>query len=235
MASMDNFAPTPVEQADREFERFICSACHNLRELLREIRLRAELTPGSGGAPRSGCAPLEDMEDQIRAMESVLDGMVEYSIACGGGNVHSRIEIPIVLSQVLFQLDKQIQQSAAVVTQDHLPMVMGDSSQIATVLRHLLENAIKFHGADAPRIHISAKRVGNYWELSVRDQGPGIEAPYRERVFLPFKRLHGRDYPGNGLGLAICKKLIARHNGKIWVESEPGDGATFKFTLPTGQ
>jgi len=229
---MDNFAAMPVEQADQDFERFICSACHNLRELLREIRLRAEPTPGSGSATRSGCAGLEDIEDQIRAMESVLDGMVEYSIACAGENVHSRIEIPTVLSQVLFQLDKQIQQSAAVITQGPLPMVMGDSSQLATVLRHLLENALKFHGTDAPRIHVSARRVGNYWELSVRDKGPGIEAAYRERVFLPFKRLHGRDYPGNGLGLAICKKLIARHDGKIWVESEPGTGSTVVFTLP---
>jgi chemotaxis family two-component system sensor kinase Cph1 len=233
MALMDNFAATPVEQSDHDFERFICSACHNLRESLREIRLGAELTPGSG------CATREDIENQIRAMESVLDGMVAYSIACTGAGagegMHSRIEIPTVLSQVLFQLDKQIQESAAVVTQDPLPMVMGDSGQLATVLRHLLENAIKFHGANAPRIHVSAKRVGNYWELSVRDNGPGIEAAYRERVFLPFKRLHGRDYPGNGLGLAICKKLIARHAGKIWVESEPGRGATFVFTLPTGQ
>ena len=223
---MDNFAAAPVEQTDQDFERFICSACHNLRESLREIRLCAELMPDSG------CAPGEGIEAQIRAMESVLDGMVEYSLACAGESARSRVDMQTVLSQVLFQLDKQIQESAAVVTHDPLPAVMGDSSQLATVLRHLLENALKFRGADVPRIHLSARRVGNQWEVSVRDNGPGIEAPYRERVFLPFKRLHGRNYAGNGMGLAISKKLIERHHGKIRVESEPGGGATFVFSLP---
>jgi light-regulated signal transduction histidine kinase (bacteriophytochrome) len=157
--------------------------------------------------------------------------MVEYSLVCVDGNAHSRVEMKTVLSQVLLQLDKPIQESAAVVTQDGLPAVMGESGQLAAVLRHLLENAIKFHGPGSPQIHVSARRVGNEWELSVHDNGPGIEAPYQERVFLPFKRLHSRTY-GNGLGLAICKKLIQRHGGTIRVESEPGCGTTVLFSLP---
>ena len=132
---MDNLEPIPVSQADKDFEQFVCSACHNLRESLRGMRLRAEAEPGS------------PIEDQIHAMESILDGMVEYSVVCVGESRHARVEMTSVLSQVLLHLDKQIQESGAVVTHDPLPAVMGDPGQLATVLRHLLENAIKFRGS----------------------------------------------------------------------------------------
>ena len=216
---MDNFAPVSVEQADQEFEQFVCSACHNLRESLREIRVRAEDVPGCG------------IEAQIRTMELLLDGMLEYSVVCAAKNQPSRIEMKSVLSQVLLHLEKPIQESGAVVTHDPLPAVMGDYRQLAAVLRHLLDNALKFRGTAAPVIHLSARRDGMRWVLTIHDNGPGIESTYRERVFSPFKRLHGREYPGNGLGLAICKKLVERHDGKIWVESEPGSGTSILFTL----
>jgi light-regulated signal transduction histidine kinase (bacteriophytochrome) len=216
---VDNFASTPVDQADREFEQFICAACHNLRESLREIRLRTEDAPGCG------------IEDQIRAMESLLDGMVEYSAVWVVKNEPSRVEMKSVLSLVLVHLEKQMQESGAVVTHDALPAVMGDFRQLGAILRHLIENALKFRGEAAPVIHLSAHRDGMKWVLGVHDNGPGIESTYRERVFFPFKRLHGRDCAGNGLGLAICKKLVERHDGKIWVESEPGGGTTVLFTL----
>ena len=222
---MDNFTTAPIEQADKNFEQFICAACHNLRESLREIRLRGELASGNGRANGEG------IEDQIRAMELLVDGMLEYSGVCATGNQCSRVEIERVLSQVLVHLEKQIHSSGALVTHDPLPVVMGDSHQLATLLRHLIENALKFHGDTAPVIHLSAHRDGIRWVLAVHDNGPGIESSYRERVFLPFKRLHGRDYAGNGLGLAICKKLVQHHDGKIWVESEPGRGTTVLFTL----
>jgi signal transduction histidine kinase len=202
--------PSP---ADLEFEQFVCAACHNLRQSLREIRLRAEIAPEC------------KIEDQIQAMEAVLKGMVEYSVACAGESRHSRVEMEGVLSQVLLQLNHEG------ITHDPLPTVMGDAGQLATVLRHLLDNALKFHGPGAPLIHISVKDDGPQWVFSVRDNGPGIESPYQERVFVPFKRLHGHDYPGNGLGLAICRKLIGRHGGRIWVESQPGFTAVL-FSLP---
>jgi light-regulated signal transduction histidine kinase (bacteriophytochrome) len=216
---VDNFALTPVQQSDQEFEQFICAACHNLRESLREIRLRTE--------EPSAC----DIEDQIRAMELLLDGMLEYSSVCAVKNEYSRVEMKSVLSLVLVHLEKQNQESGAVVTHEALPAVMGDFRQLATLLRHLIQNALKFRGDAAPVIHVSAHRDGNHWVLGVHDNGPGIESTYRERVFCPFKRLHGREYAGNGLGLAICKKLVEGHNGKIWVESEPGRGTTVLFTL----
>jgi signal transduction histidine kinase len=201
--------PSP-SLTDQEFEQFVCAACHNLRQSLRAIRLLSETVADRG------------IENQIQAMESVLSGMVEYSLACSGETVVARVEMEDVLQQVLVPLDKSL------VTHNPLPAVLGDAVQLATVLRHLLDNAVKFHGT---QIHISARQDASRWIISVHDNGPGIEAPYRERVFVPFKRLHGHDYPGNGLGLAICRKLIERQGGKIWVESEPGCGTTVLFSI----
>jgi signal transduction histidine kinase len=210
-----------ISQTDKDFEQFVCAACHNLRQSLRNLRLLVEDAPDSR------------VEEQICAMESTLKGMVEYSVACVSEGRHDRVEMEDVLKQVLLPLDSNT------ISHDPLPAVLGDASQLATVLRHLLDNAVKFHGADAPRIHISAKRDGPRWILAVRDNGPGIESPYRERVFTPFKRLHGHDYPGNGLGLAICRKLIERHGGRIWVESNvesnPGSGTAVLFSLTSPQ
>jgi signal transduction histidine kinase len=220
---MDNGSPPQaVPEADKDFEQFVCAACHNLRERLRNLRLQAELAAASDRP--NDC----QIEDQIRAMESILDGMVEYALAGVSQGQHSRVDLNDVLKRVLLPLDKHA------VTQDPLPVVMGDPEQLARVFRHLLENAIKFNGDAAPQIHVSAKRGGPEWVLSIRDNGPGIEAAYQERAFTPFKRLHGRSYPGNGLGLAICRKLIAKHGGKIWMESAPNgsSGTTVLFCLP---
>lgn len=218
---MDNFAPPRVEQADKDFEQFVASACHDLHQSLRELRLRAE------------AAPDIQLEEPIQAIESVLDGMLEYAGACASNLPHSRVEMRNVLDQVLVHLDQQVQESGAIVTNDPLPAVMGDAGQIAAILRHLFKNVLKFRGQTPPAIHLFAQRMGLHWVFGVRDNGPGIEEAYQERVFLPFKRLHGRDYAGNGLGLAICRKLIEKHDGKIWVESKPGDGTTILFSLPS--
>jgi len=201
--------PSP-SYTGQDFEQFVCAACHNLRQSLRSIRLLSESVPDSG------------IENEVQAMESVLSGMVEYSLACSGETVLARVQMEDVLQQVLVPLDKNL------ITHNPLPPVLGDAAQLATVLRHLLDNAIKFHGT---QIHVSARQDGSQWVFAVHDNGPGIEAPYRERVFVPFKRLHGQDYPGNGLGLAICRKLIERQGGKIWVESEPGCGTTVLFSI----
>jgi light-regulated signal transduction histidine kinase (bacteriophytochrome) len=121
----------------------------------------------------------------------------------------------------------------AEVTHDPLPTVQGDAKQLGLVLQNLVGNALKFHGEAPPRIHIAARRDGQHWVFAVRDNGIGIDPKHTERIFGVFQRLHTRrEYPGTGIGLAICKKIIERHGGRIWVESEPGRGATFFFTLP---
>ena len=112
-------------------------------------------------------------------------------------------------------------------------MVSADPAQLALVFQNLIANAIKFRGERSPVIHVGAERDGAFWRFAVRDNGIGMESQYAERVFILFQRLHTRaDYQGTGIGLAVCKKIIERHGGRIWVESEPGHGATFHFSLP---
>jgi len=127
-----------------------------------------------------------------------------------------------------------------VVTHDTLPQVMGDSRQLVQLFQNLIGNAIKFHADQPPQVHISIQQQENHshggvacWMFSVQDNGIGIEPRYFDRIFLIFQRLHNREeYPGTGIGLAICKKIVERHGGQIWVESELGKGSTFRFTIP---
>jgi signal transduction histidine kinase len=119
------------------------------------------------------------------------------------------------------------------VTYDPLPKVMADPLQLSQVLQNLISNAIKFHGDEKPHIYISAEQKGKEWVFSVSDNGIGIPAEHSERIFEIFQRLHNKkEYPGTGIGLATCKKIVERHGGRIWVKSEPGKGSTFYFTIP---
>jgi light-regulated signal transduction histidine kinase (bacteriophytochrome) len=139
-----------------------------------------------------------------------------------------------ILERVLANLQRAIEESGATVTHDPLPTVMADATQLAQLFQNLIGNAIKFQSDHPPTIHVGAEQ-GNRsaWLFSVRDNGIGIEPEYAERVFHLFQRLHTRDkHPGTGIGLAMCKRIVERHGGQIWVESEPGQGSTFYFTLP---
>ena len=121
----------------------------------------------------------------------------------------------------------------AIITNDDLPTVTWDIGQMRQLFQNLIINAIKFQSQESPRIHVSAKKRGNEWIFSVKDNGIGINPQYKDRIFMIFQRLHSReDYPGTGIGLAICKRIIERHGGRIWVDSEIGKGSTFYFTMP---
>jgi light-regulated signal transduction histidine kinase (bacteriophytochrome) len=137
------------------------------------------------------------------------------------------------LNHVLEGLAVTIRETAAEITWDPLPTVRADATQLGQLLQNLLGNALKYRGERPPRIHIAVERQGERWQLAVRDNGIGIDPEYAERIFLVFQRLHTRDeYPGTGIGLAICQKIVERHGGQLLVDSQVGQGATFSFTLP---
>jgi light-regulated signal transduction histidine kinase (bacteriophytochrome) len=126
-----------------------------------------------------------------------------------------------------------IRESQAVITNEDFPAVNADASQLVQLFQNLLANAIKFRGEDIPRIHVSVRDDEREWVFSVRDNGIGIDPHHADRVFVIFQRLHTREeYPGTGIGLAVCKRIVERHKGRIWFESEPGKGSTFSFTIP---
>ena len=146
----------------------------------------------------------------------------------------SAVDMGNVFRRALANLTPAIEESRAVITSEELPEVLGDASELEQLMQNLLSNAIKFRGAAAPLIHVGTVRAGSTWTISVADNGIGIAAEYQERIFVVFQRLHTRaQYPGSGVGLAICKKIVERHGGHIGVVSSPGGGVTFSFTMPT--
>jgi light-regulated signal transduction histidine kinase (bacteriophytochrome) len=143
------------------------------------------------------------------------------------------VDCNLVMRQILKNLEAAIREKNAVVKHDTLPTVVANSSQLQQVLQNLVNNAIKFHGDKAPEIEVRAERNGMEWEFFVSDNGIGIAPEHADRIFVIFQRLHTREeYPGNGIGLSICKKIVERHGGRIWAEASVYGGTTFHFTLP---
>ena len=219
-----------LDRANADFEEFVSRAAHNLRESLRDVssysQLMAETYAGrldpDAGAFLEGAAH----------MESLLADMVDYWATATGDRPASRTDMEAVLNQALLFADKRITERAAIVTHDPLPAVVGNFDILAKVLHHLIRNAIEYCATPFPLVHISSRREDREWVFSVRDNGPGIAPALQGRIFGVFRRLHGREHPGNGLGLAFCKKAIERLDGRMWMESAPGAGSTFYFTLP---
>ena len=165
-------------------------------------------------------------------MQLLLAGVVDYWATSAADRRASRTDMEAVLTQALLCTDKLITERSAIVTHDPLPRVCADFEILTKVLHHLIRNAVEYCEAPFPRVHISSNRVGLELVFSVRDNGPGVDPAFRDRIFGVFKRLQGKEHPGSGLGLAFCKKAIEWHGGRIWLESTPGEGATFYFTLP---
>jgi light-regulated signal transduction histidine kinase (bacteriophytochrome) len=223
-----------LDRANADFEEFISTATHNLRESLRAVASYSQLMADtySGRLDSDADVFLGSIQDGVRSMQSLLTDIVEYWAADSLDRQPCRTDMEAALRQALLFADKQLKGSGAAVTHDPLPPVIGDFEILTKVLEHLIGNAIKFRGASHPRIHVSSKRADLETVFSVQDNGPGIDPAFLDRVFGVFKRLHGKEYAGTGLGLAFCKKAIERHGGRIWLESTPGAGATFYFTLP---
>jgi len=169
----------------------------------------------------------------VEGMQTLVEDILSFSRLVKRERPEGHADCNATLGQVLNNLTRAITESGAFITHDELPTVTADASQLVQLFQNLIENAIKFRGDDPPRIRISAERKGDKWLFSVSDNGIGIEPRFRERVFILFQRTDaGKKFPGTGMGLAICKKIVERHGGRIWVASTPGEGSTFYFTIP---
>ena len=224
-----------LARSNKDLEQFAYVASHDLQEPLRMVTSYVQLL-----ARRYKGKLDSDADDFIGfavdgavRMWKLINDLLTYSRVGIRGKESESTDSETVLNQSFNDLKVAIEENGAVVTHDPLPTVMVDRSQLGQLFQNLVGNAIKFRGNEPPRVAISASRNGNGWTFSVRDNGVGIAPEYSERIFIIFQRLHSRQkYAGTGIGLAICKKIVERHGGRIWVESEVGKGATFYFTLP---
>lgn len=226
-----------LSRSNDDLRQFAYAASHDLKEPMRTIasytQLLVQRYPDRLDA--DGQEFLRYVVDAVRRMDTLLSDLLTYSQHLGPkAAVFQPVDVQGVLAGVLMNLHAAIVESGAAVTHDSMPAdVNSDFAQLSQVLQNLLSNALKYRRRDVkPEIHISSQEKDDEWIFSVKDNGVGISPEYRDQVFGIFKRLHGRDYPGTGMGLAICKKIIERHGGRIWVESEAGAGSTFFFTIP---
>jgi light-regulated signal transduction histidine kinase (bacteriophytochrome) len=171
--------------------------------------------------------------DGAMRMQRLINDLLAFSRVGTRGKEFSRIALAEVMERVRHTLHAAIEESGAVVRVGELPVVWADETQMELLLQNLIANAIKFRGGKPPTIAVDSERQDGFWKISVSDDGIGIDPQYADRIFVIFQRLHAAaDYPGTGIGLAICKRIVERHGGHIWVTSAPGAGSRFSFTLP---
>lgn len=221
--------------SNRELEQFAYVASHDLQEPLRAVNSYAQLLARKyqGNLDAKADKYLGYIIEGATRMQQLINDLLEFSRVGTRGKPLQPTACETVLSQVLENLKVALFESQAQVTHDPLPIVMGDEIQLIQLFQNLISNAIKFRREEPPQVHISAVQRENDWIFGVLDNGIGMEPEYFDRIFTIFQRLHSRaEYPGTGIGLAVCKKIIERHGGSIWVESELGVGTTFFFTLP---
>jgi len=225
-----------LTRSNSELEQFAYVASHDLQEPLRAVagcvqilqkRYQGKLDTGADELIGHTVAG-------VNRMQTLIHDLLTCARITRSGREFVPTDLEIPFSNAMLHLETSLKETAAVVTHDPLPTVLADRGQMVQLFQNLLGNALKFHGVEIPKIHVGVKRVKNYWQIAVRDNGIGIEKEYLDRIFVLFQRLHTRaEYSGTGIGLTLCKKIVERHGGHIAVESEPGVGSTFIFTIPS--
>lgn len=224
-----------LKRSNEDLEQFAYVASHDLQEPLRMIRnylqllqqrYKTELDPNAHDF-------IDFALDGSKRMNQLIHDLLAYSRVGTHGKELVVTECDQALEDALANLTVAIEESKAEVTRDSLPPVIGDEVQLTQLFQNLIGNAVKFRGEATPKVHVGVQRKGGEWEFTVRDNGIGIAEQDFQRIFVVFQRLHNREkYPGTGIGLSVCKKIVERHGGRIWVESKPGKGTTFHFTIP---
>ena len=226
-----------LARSNRDLEQFAYVASHDLQEPLRAVAGFMGLLKNQYRDAMDATAKeyIDFAVEGAERMQTLIHDLLAYSRVGTKGGTFAPLPMKDAYDNALKNLKAAIDETGAVITRGELPMVNADASQMTQLLQNLIGNAIKFHGPKKPEITVNAERKGGQWVISVADNGIGIEPQYFERIFLIFQRLHGRaQYKGTGIGLAVCKRIAERHGGSIWVESKPGQGSIFYFTLSDG-
>jgi len=224
-----------LKRSNLELEQFAYVSSHDLQEPIRMVTSFTQLLERKykGQLDKEADDYIEFIVEGAHRMKYLIDDLLAFSRVSNDAKKFENVDLENVLDVVLSNLYVSINESNALIIHDPLPTVLADESQMGQVFQNLISNAIKFHGDKTPIIHISAHKDGNEWIFSVSDNSIGIEPEYQKQIFEVFKRLHTRsEYPGSGIGLSVSHKIIKHHDGNIWVESIPGEGSTFYFTLP---
>jgi len=223
-----------LARSNADLEQFAYVASHDLQEPLRMVAAYTQLLGEryKGKLDENADKFIGYASEGALRMQVLIQDLLAFS-RVGRKEACESVDCNAVMKEVLQTLASGIRESGALVTCTELPVVWADRTQMAQVFQNLIGNAIKFRGKEPPVVSVRAEKQGQSWLFTVSDNGIGIAPEHVESIFVVFQRLHARtEYPGNGIGLAICKKIIERYGGKIWVESQPGQGSAFKFTLP---
>jgi PAS domain S-box-containing protein len=224
-----------LARSNAELEQFAYVATHDLQEPLRAVASCVQLLQKryEGQLDARADEFIAHAVDGTKRMQTLINDLLSYSRISTHAKAFAPTDCEVVLHEAMANLSVAIEESHAQVTQDAMPTVNADATQLTQLFQNLIGNALKFRRECPSKIHVGAKLKKGEWQFSVTDNGIGMEPQYFERVFLVFQRLHTRkEYQGTGIGLAICKKVVERHGGRIWAESQPGEGATFCFTIP---
>jgi len=224
-----------LERSNKELEQFAYIASHDLQEPLRMVSSYTQLLAKrfEGQLDEKTQKYVHYAVDGAFRMKTLINDLLAYSRVGRRGKPPEPADSNAILGEALRNLAALVEENRAVITHENLPTVRADASQLVLVFQNLIANAIKFRRADVPRIHVSAQDKGGEWLFAVKDNGIGIESRHADRIFVIFQRLHTHEeYSGNGIGLAVCKRVVERHGGKIWFQSEPGNGTTFFFAIP---